>query len=274
LTLSHTDITDAILVDLRRFPSLRRLDLEDTLITEAGSSDLGNLQTLTHLNLIIEGSLTDKGLRPIARLRNLVDLDLSYSSITDAGLAELCKLRELRRLVIRNTRITDAGLIRLRDLPHLTELNVVDTEVTHAGLEKLLEATTLKRLDCSVQGLTDDRVGELKILARNPSVYLSLSGKRISDAGLKRISEFTNLKEIDLGGMPVTDSGLRELAGLSSLTELRLGHTQTTDAGMKSISELPNIELRISASRRLASWHDSSGFASTVRKSPTRACTI
>ena len=73
---------------LDAFPTLERLDLSRTAITDAGVKRLRELSALTELNL-------------------------SYTDITDATLEDLRKFKSLRRLDLEGTQITEAGL---RDL--------------------------------------------------------------------------------------------------------------------------------------------------------------
>jgi hypothetical protein len=95
LDVSGTQITDAGLAVVARFPNLTRLHLHRTEITDAG---------ITHL----------------ARASHLEYLNLYGTKITDAGLTPLAGLANLRALYIWQTGVTPQGIDRLKaSLPQL-----------------------------------------------------------------------------------------------------------------------------------------------------------
>jgi hypothetical protein len=81
--------------------------------------------------------VTDAGLKDIARLVKLFDLDLSGTQVTDAGLKHLASLENLSDLTLYNTEVTDAGLVHLAGLKGLRHLSVYRTLVTDAGVAEL-----------------------------------------------------------------------------------------------------------------------------------------
>jgi len=68
----------------------------------------------------------------------------------------------------------------------------------------------------------------------------------ITDAGLKHLSEFPNLGEVDLTGLEITDAGLKHLGTLPDLVRLDLGSTKITDAGIEHLVHLPLTQLSLS----------------------------
>ncbi|HVX15342.1 MAG TPA: hypothetical protein VHC22_29400 [Pirellulales bacterium] len=85
----RTRVTHATLPHLEALPRLRRLWLDDPLITDAG---LVHLQGLTHLE----------------------ELGLNDTRVTDAGLAHLRGLRNLRILWLIRTQVARDGVARLQ----------------------------------------------------------------------------------------------------------------------------------------------------------------
>lgn len=83
--------------------------------------------------------VTDRAIKEIVKIPNLVRLDLQRTGITDAGLKALgeAKPPHLRRINLYGTRITDAGLDTLAILPALAEVYVWDTKVTSGGVQRL-----------------------------------------------------------------------------------------------------------------------------------------
>ncbi|MHC4954957.1 MAG: c-type cytochrome domain-containing protein [Planctomycetota bacterium] len=84
--------------------------------------------------------ITDRALIEIAKLPNLVRLDLQKTGITDAALKTLgkAKLPELRRLNLYGTAVTDAGLAALT-LPRLEKIYLWESKATEQGAAQLRE---------------------------------------------------------------------------------------------------------------------------------------
>lgn len=136
LNLAGTRITDDALRDVSRATTLQALCLNRTQIGDQGLRHLANLQGLETLNLD-ETAVTDKGLRYLADLQRLEVLSLDKTSITDEGLRCLVGLKSLRRLSLRDTAIANAGLLSLEHLDRLASLTLWNTKVTREGIERL-----------------------------------------------------------------------------------------------------------------------------------------
>jgi hypothetical protein len=88
--------SDGGIENLKQFPRLQRLKLEQT-------------------------SITDQSMRLIGELRGLKELNVRYTSITDKGLDWIKELHQLRWLYIEGTKVTVAAADRLRKaLPKAT----------------------------------------------------------------------------------------------------------------------------------------------------------
>ena len=88
--------------------------------------------------------VTDAGLKELATIKSLQNLQLYGTQVTNAGLKELAGLKSLKCLNLSSTQVTDAGLAHLKALPHLMALSLERTGVTAAGLKQLddIEART------------------------------------------------------------------------------------------------------------------------------------
>jgi hypothetical protein len=106
----------------------------------------GNLGEITYLNLI-DTSVTDDGLKPLAKLKNLRQLKLGIHwehrqvgkpEVTGAGLRHLGELEHLTFLELQGPQITDESMKSVALLKNLKSLDLYFwTEVTFAGLEHL-----------------------------------------------------------------------------------------------------------------------------------------
>ena len=82
------DVTDAGLVQLKRFTKLRRLSLTHTNVSDAGLVHLKGLKELQTLRLV-DTKVSDDGLIHLVGLTKLTTLNLSGTRVTDAGVNKL-----------------------------------------------------------------------------------------------------------------------------------------------------------------------------------------
>lgn len=75
-------------------------------------------------------TITDAGLAPVARLKNLTALHLERSNVTDAALGHLAGLTGLQYLNLYGTGISDAGLAQLTGLKQLRRIYLWQTNVS------------------------------------------------------------------------------------------------------------------------------------------------
>lgn len=140
LNLDNSPVTDAGLRALGPMPDLRDLSLTRSLITEDAVSIIVNqFPNLEHLRLDAT-AITDKHLDKLSQLTSLERLSLYRTRITDGSCEHLAKITSLRTLSLDQTRITNAGLKALQDLPELKSLSVWKTAVTDAGADEFLKA--------------------------------------------------------------------------------------------------------------------------------------
>ncbi len=97
---------------------------------------LPEFEQLQALNLS-QNAVTGEGLKHLARLAHLQDLDLAYTKVGDDDMATLGEIRSLRRLDLSHNRISGRGLHRLQPLENLQTLCLVATPLRDEALEKL-----------------------------------------------------------------------------------------------------------------------------------------
>jgi hypothetical protein len=79
---------DAVVANVRKLPSLRRLDLAFTRVTDAGMEHVCCLPKLEELNLV-GTKVSDASVSLLKRLRSLRTIVLWGTDVTSAGVAEL-----------------------------------------------------------------------------------------------------------------------------------------------------------------------------------------
>lgn len=189
---TYIPMEDAVLERVHAAPGIQELRLHQTRV--AGDS-LAPFQQLRYLDLSHNRFFDDRGLRHVARMRNLSKLYLRGTSVTDEGLRNLSGLRDLTELDLHGTGISDAGLAHLAGLTKLRRLNLLGSNATDAGLETLSGMTQLEEL----------------ILYRT----------KVSNAGLARLARLESLRNLDVRYSRVTASGVKELqSSLSNLSVL------------------------------------------------------
>ena len=110
-------------------------------LTDAGVSDdllaaLPEFEELRILNLS-QNEITGAGLKHLAQMKHLEDLDLAYTKVGDDDMATLGGIASLRRLDLSHNRLSGRGLHRLEPLSNLETICLVATPLRDGGLEKL-----------------------------------------------------------------------------------------------------------------------------------------
>ena len=206
-----------------------RGQMTDALLARAAS--LGSIRSL---GLGGSKAITDEGVRHLARMPRLRQLDLSGTAVTDEGLAALAELTALERISLSMTRVTDRGV---RHLERCHALRDVDLAWTRTG------------------------DGALRALAGKPRLSQFRSGNEVTDAGLALLHEFPVFRawqggetrlaltsyasapnQLFLRG-PFTDAGITHLRGLDGLFGLNLDarELRITAAAMRPLCDLPRL---------------------------------
>jgi endonuclease YncB( thermonuclease family) len=236
----ETRIQRGALQALRKFDPIVRYDeskpgrpmiaiqFRPNTIEKVGDNDLARLEVFTNLRSLDVPSapkVTDAGLKHLAGLRPLVELNLNWTGVTGEGVVKLVKGRiMMERLEIAGVPFRDSDLAAMRGVPDLQTLSLRATLITDEGLARL-------------KGF-----GKLR--------SLSLMNTGVSDAGLKHLESLTALEDLDLDRTAITDAGLAHLAGLRHLRRLQMAHTAVTDAALDRIQGLSSLrELNLRGTR-------------------------
>jgi internalin A len=232
LDLEGEDVPGAALRELAPLGKLEFLSLRGNKIKDAELKELVALKSLKAL--LPPKNMGDGGLKEVAALTELTQLDLSFSFVTDAGLKQLAPLKKLAKLHLEKTGISDTGLKNLASHKDLVELNLYGTRVGDAGMKELAGLTKLAHVTLIGTKVTDDGMRELAALT--DLSYLALGGTKVGDNGVKELVGLKKLSFLSIPGTKVTDAGLKELAALKSLKRLEV--SRKSGITKKGISEL------------------------------------
>lgn len=107
------------------------------------------------------GNVTADEWQRLARLPNLITLDLGGAAIVDADLPRLRELPHLSHLYLDQTRVSDAGLNHLVGLD-IEHLELEGTAISDAGLPILGQMHNLERLLLTGSKVSDDGLKALQ----------------------------------------------------------------------------------------------------------------
>jgi hypothetical protein len=176
--------------------------------TAAGDRDLELIERAPDLYIVeLDGTLvTDAGICHLRNLKKQFRLGLAHTAITDLELERLAELSSLIALNLCGTRVTNRGLRFIARLPKLDTLDLSDTQVTGPGLIELLSLTRLEILTLDHLAIND---ADVAFLCDLPTLKnLSLAGTHITDAGLLKLASLPSLRTISVAHTRVTDAGV------------------------------------------------------------------
>ncbi len=226
------------ILDVMREHGLTSLNAREQM-TDAVLERLSHLDQITSLNLGGSKRLTDDGLLHLARMPQLVELDLSEYP---------------------GGRLTDRGLEVLRHLPALRRFQMCwQSGITDAGVANLAFCDRLERVDLLGSPTGD---GAINALRGKRHLRHFKTGRLVTDAGLPMLHDFPVFKtwqggepRYDLMSFgdadpnflmldgPFSDAGLGALAGLDGVFGLGFfWHVSgLTPDGLRPLAELPNL---------------------------------
>jgi Leucine-rich repeat (LRR) protein len=103
--------------------------------------DLKVLDALPDLTTLgLPDDVTDEGMKHLANMKRLTELQFDSKHVTDAGMKALAGMESLERLLINFAPITDEGLKPLMGLRNLKDVRLHGTKATKAGVAALQRA--------------------------------------------------------------------------------------------------------------------------------------
>ena len=133
---------DDALPYVARLAGLEELNLRCALISDAGLRQLVPLQSLRVLRVGWRSDdsdipeITDAGMKSIAELSSLEELDIGCCHVSDQGVKLLRRLPRLRTLDLTLNPITDATLEEVKRFPRLEQLDLTETNLTPAKVSE------------------------------------------------------------------------------------------------------------------------------------------
>jgi hypothetical protein len=235
-------LTDEDFRQITRLPHLKTLFLSNCLNDER----LGQLTALAELEYLQTNlaQITDDGLKPLARLKNLKNLKFFHpgKSFTGAGLAHLAEMPNLEKLTVAGSlAFNDDGMAAVAKLTGLKEFRTWHAGPTNEGVKKLKELKNLKSLYLG-QRLTYKQPAcptdeTIILLAEMKSLEsLQLDEARLTFAALQQLKQLPALKKLVLGGIDISKEDVERLR--RDLPLVKIEWTEPNEVYQKRIRAL------------------------------------
>ncbi|TWU22604.1 hypothetical protein [Bythopirellula polymerisocia] len=202
-------LEDNLMENISGSPHLYELFIGNSLITDKGLRHIKGMNNLLALDLPSGPEVSNACMAHLAAMKQLNWIDASDVPVKDEGLAYLSKLTQIEQIELNRSQIKDAGLIHLKPLTNLRRLVLDNNDISDAGLKHIQPLTNLIMLSLEDTQITDDGLKYLQALDKLQ--YLRLSGTRITDAGLEILMKMKSLRVLELEDTSVTLYGLQKL---------------------------------------------------------------
>lgn len=208
---------------------------------------LANLKTLS-----LSKGLDDERISQLTVLTNLEYLQTNLAQITDEGVKPLARLKNLRNLKFFHPgkAFSGAGLVHLAEMPNLERLTVAGSlEFNDDGMAAVAKLPGLKEFRTWHAGPTNEGVKKLKALKNLKSLYL---GQRLTyklpacptDETIAILAEFRSLESLQLDEARLTFSALQQLKQLPALKKLTLGGIDIARVDVEKLrKDLPHAKV-------------------------------
>lgn len=246
---------------LSRFPNLRHLDLNTTVLNGAKLFPLGRMH-LTRLTIRGSRTIESEAIRHIAN-SSIEWLLLQSAGINDQQLDMLTKCRTLQKLELAETGVTSEGLTRFKtqrpDVRVFVERrdSVTDSEVFQTR-DSTLPSEPIDSRRVLAEWLLQNRSGfhteNALVRGRDAQVPVGIfkivivESHHTSDESMREVAELmanvpdcTRLMVFGARDRPMTDAGMKHLGRLSNLTQLHLQFADVTDHGLEELTGMTQL---------------------------------
>ncbi len=256
LDLSHSAEDEAAgktpihyIADLRKFPMLKKLDLDGNEIFSLDGAE--NLVSLTEISLsgcFCGDSAMD--ITPLTKAKNIEILDLSNNNIE--SIAPLSTLDNLTSLDISNIKATDifviAGFSKLTELgigglnvngEILTAMKGLKTlDISHTKFNSTPNISALTQIEKLIADGADQKItDQISSLAKLKSLTVSECGMTSAEF-LKYLPE---LEYLNLSDNEITD--ISTVYGLEKLTRLNVSNNKLTSVSTNKLTNLLTLNV-------------------------------
>lgn len=245
----------------RRIPALAA-----RMMTDEALSRMADLDFVTSLNLGGSRGLSDEGMKALARMPQLEQLELSEypgGKLTDRGLEVLRHLPNLRKFeMCWQKGITDTGAANLGYCEHLETVNLMGTPTGDGAIAALRGKPKLHHFNTG-RLVTDAGLAMLRDIPRfqqwpggecrydlmtmgEEPTWLLIDGP-FTDSGLAKVAQLDGVSGLNIfWHVPnVTAAGIGALVGMRNLRHFRCFDELANDAVLAHIGRMPLLRMLI-----------------------------
>jgi Leucine-rich repeat (LRR) protein len=243
LRILYNGFSSASLFDLGNLKAIKILDLRALPVDDTALMFIGDLETLEEIH-IRSGSVTNTGLKELARCPKLKILELQDTSVS-AGSAEIFKeMKSLRSL--RIFRAEKFGAEATAELGILTDLETLELRGVGGSNEALLALKPLVQLKTvEFSELPNvDSATVIDVLKCYPKLdRINIFGIPVDDTVASFLATVPTLRSVSLPATAITDKRLDALTALTELTLLDIhgNKERITLEGARVISKFSNL---------------------------------
>lgn len=202
------------------------------------------LDAITVLDLS-RSAVTDVGMKYLAALPKLGELDLTETRVTSGGLASVAEVKSLKSLTLARMRgVDDLGIQNLLPLKDLQSVTVSGCAVTDGILPMLAEFEGLQFLDLS--GNPDVYGKDFKTLTAKGAFRnlreLNVIGSKFGFYGMEKMNDLPQLEVLRAARCELVGVALNGMNGCDELRVLDLSGNNMQDANMKGVNRLKKLE--------------------------------
>ena len=240
-------VTDALMTRVAGLDHVTRLRLDGPrMLTDAGLRELARMPQLQQLELnqYPGGGFTDEGLAVLRHLPVLRVFSMSWQrGITDAGVRHLEVCHALERVDVMGTETGDALIEAMAGKAHLRVLHT-GRLVTDAGLARLREvprlvappAATDDGADLLIDGpFTNAGFAHVGALTGIVTLDLFWHVKEITSAAFAHLTSLPHLATLGADEHLSDDEAMTHFAAIPGLRKLRAQGSTATDAGFEAL---------------------------------------
>lgn len=217
----------------------RKARPKDEAVSDRWLKKLDGLPDLIRLELS-GTSISDAGLAPIGSLTRLERLNICLTPVTDGCLTQLAPLTNLRRLVICSTKVTGTGFTDVPAWPRIESINLHSCPVSDDGLAAISRFSSLQRLEIVHSQVTDVGLAHLSRLTNLRQLHVASHGA--TRRGLDFVARLQHLYQLDVYEKLASNEGLAEAGKLAGLKILNLYAGPVDDSGLAVLPRLTKLE--------------------------------
>ena len=185
--------------------------------------------------------LTDRGMKKLSGLKNLVFLGIQGTVISSVGMSKLKGLSGLRVLDGRPGALS--GLEWIKGFKSLEYLDVSGHRVLQGPkLKALRPLRNLHTLHLRSISLLNDRGMEQLLALKKLRTLHVCHGVSLTTAGVDVLSKMKKLEALHVDGLPVTNASLAKIKKMPALTSLSIrGAGDVTDEGAEHLASMTGL---------------------------------